>query len=585
MNERTQDCRAFRFGIFELDLQARELRRRGVRVKLQEKPFQILEMLLQRAGEVVPRKDLRQKLWPDTFVGFDRSLNTAVNALRRALGDNPGNPRFLETRSGLGYRFIAPVRAINWASGRDTQHGGALDSIAVLPFDNLSGDPEMEYLGDGITDTLISKLSRLPEVRVMARSTVFRYKGRGADPQTVGNELNVRALLTGTVTQRGNTLTIGAELVDATKGWRLWGEQYSLKFTGILAVQDEISRKITEKLHLHLTEEARKRVTGHDTADPEAYRDYLRGLYHQNKMTQDGLKKGIANFKGAIDRDPNFALPHVGLSDSYALFAYFGIFSSREVMPKAEQAARKALEIDPALAEAHASLAGILKSFHWDWGGAEAGYRKAIELNPSYSRARQWYADFLSSRRRPDEALQEMGRALELDPLSLIINMELAWILYMAREYDRAMEQALKTLEIEPQFSPAHHVLGLAGEQLGRKEETIRSLQQAHDGSGGNPISLAALGHAHAAAGRKAQARKILNELREQAKRGYVPPYALALVSAGMGDKPQSLDWLQKAYEERDVWLVWVQTDPRLDCLRQEPHFQDLQRRMSLPAG
>ncbi|MGH9397597.1 MAG: winged helix-turn-helix domain-containing protein [Terriglobia bacterium] len=578
-----QEGRAFRFGIFELDLQARELRRRGVSVRLQEKPFQILELLLERAGEVVPRKDLRQKLWPDTFVGFDRSLNTAVNSLRRALGDLPGNPRFLETRSRQGYRFIAPVEAIPRRLVRGAQDA-ALDSIAVLPFRNVSGDSEMEYLSDGISETLINKLSRLPDVRVMARSTVFRYKGREVDPQTVGHELNVRALLTGSVMQRADTLTIGAELVDASKGWRLWGEQYSVAFTDIFAVQDEISREITEKLRLRLTEEARKRVARHYTADPEAYRDYLRGMYHGNKMTEDGLKKGIVHFERAIQRDPHFALPYAGLSDSYALFAYFGIFPSREVMPKAEQAARKALAIDQNLGEVHVSLAGILKSFHWDWSGAEVEYGKAIELSPNYARAHQWYADFLASQKRTDEAIREMDRALELDPLSLIINMEMAWVLYMAHEYERAIEQALKTIEIEPQFSPAHHVLGLANEQMGNQEDAVRSCKKAHDGSGGNPISLAALGHAYAAAGHKPEARGILNELRDQAKRGYVSPYALAIVCAGMGNRAQSLDWLQKAHDERDAWLVWIQPDPRLDCLRQEPRFHDLQRRMTLPA-
>lgn len=579
-----QGERAFRFGIFELDLQARELRRRGVGVKLQEKPFQILEMLVERAGEVVPRKDLRQKLWPDTFVGFDRSLNTAVNSLRRALGDLPGNPRFLETRSRQGYRFIAPVEAIDRTPARDSEDA-ALQSIAVLPFRNVSGDSEMDYLSDGISETLINKLSLLPDFRVMARSTVFRYKGRDVDPQMAAHELNVRAVLTGSVMQHAETLAIGAELVDGSKGWRLWGEQYRVAFTDIFAVQDEISREITEKLRLRLTEEARRRVARRYTADPEAYRDYLRGMYHGNKMTEDGLKKGIAHFEQAIQRDPHFALPYAGLSDFYSLFVYFGNYASSEVMPKAEQAARKALEIDQALGEVHVSLAGILKSYHRDWPGAEREYNKAIELNPNYAKGHQWYADFLSSQKRTDEAILEMERALELEPLSLVISMEMAWILYMAHEYERAIDQALRTLEIEPRFSPAHHVLGLANEQMGKQEDAIRSCQKAHTGSGGNPMSLAALGHAYATAGRTLEARKILNELRSRAKRGYVSPYALAIVCAGLGNHSQSLACLQQGFDERDVWLIWIQTDPRLDCLRREPAFQNLQHQMNLTAS
>lgn len=584
MNGNTQAVRAFRFGIFEVDLQARELRRRGVAVKLQEKPFQILELLVERSGEVVTRKDLRQRLWPDTFVGFDRSLNTAVNSLRRALGDDPSNPRFLETRSRLGYRFIAPVEEISRLRNRTSSEGHAIDSIAVLPFQNRGGDPEMDYLSDGISETLITKLSRLPDVRVMARSTVFRFKGMDADPQAVGHALNVRALITGTVFQRADTLAISAELVDATTGLRLWGEQYSLKFTGIFAVQDEISREITERLRLRLTKEAHERMAEPGTPDPEAYREVLRGQYQVNKMTEEGLRKAISIFSRACQRDPRFALPYAGISNAYSLLAYFGVTSAAETMPKAEEAANKALELDPALAEAHISLAGIRKSFHWDWAGAERGYRAGLDLNPNYARGHQWYAALLAAQKRNGEAAEEMNRALELDPLSLTINMELAWIRYMARDYPGAIEQSLKTLEIEPSFSPAHHVLGLAKEQSGGLEEALASCTKAHDCSSDNPISLASLGHALASAGRRSEAKKMLVKLKGRASTRYVPPYALALVAAGLGDRDQALDWLEKAYGEKDVWLVWLQTDPRLDGVRNEPRFRNLAAQMGISA-
>lgn len=582
MNGNSPGVKAFRFGIFEVDLQARELRRRGVAVKLQEKPFQILELLVQRSGEVVTRKDLRQRLWPDTFVGFDRSLNTAVNSLRRALGDDPSNPRFLETRSRLGYRFIAPVEEISRSRGHASSESHPIDSIAVLPFQNRGNDPEMEYLSDGISETLITKLSRLPDVRVMARSTVFRFKGMEADPQTIGHALNVRALITGTVFQRADTLAISAELVDAMTGLRLWGEQYSLKFTGIFAVQDEISKEITERLRLRLTNEARKRIEEASTADPEAYREFLRGQYQVNKMTEEGLRKAISTFERASQRDPRFALPYAGISNAYSLLAYFGVSASAEVMPKAEEAANKALELDPALAEVHVSLAGIRKSFHWDWAGAERGYRTALELNPNYARGHQWYADLLAAQKRGGAAAEEMNRALELDPLSLTINMELAWIRYMARDYAGAIEQSVRTLEIEPSFSPAYHVLGLAKEQTGDPEEALAACTKAHECSGENPVSLASLGHAHANAGHRPEARKILAKLKGRASKGYVPPYSLALVSAGLGDRAQTLDWLEKAYEERDVWLVWLQTDPRFDAIRNEPRFRNLAAEMGI---
>jgi len=583
MIERKQAVRAFRFGIFELDLRSRELRRRGLRVKLQEKPFQILNLLLEKAGELVSRKDLREKLWPDTFVGFDRSLNTAVNSLRRALGDSPGNPRFVETRARAGYRFVAPVEIMAESLDRSPAETDLTHSIAVLPFHNASGDPEMEYLSDGISDALINTLCQLPEVRVMARSSVFRYKGRELDPQAVGNELNVRTLLTGRVALRGRTLTIDAELVDAAKGWRLWGEQYHRKREDFLAIQEEISREITRKLHLHLTTEARRRLEKRYTENPEAYQNYLRGRYHWSKLTEEGLHKGIRFFERAIEQDPNFALPYAGISDCYGLFAFFGTHPSKSVMPKAERAARKAIEIDDSLADAHASLAGILKFYYWDWAGAEAEYKRALELSPGHATAHRWYADFLSALGRTDEAIKEMERAVGLDPLSLIINAEIAWIAYMAHDASRAVDQSLKTLEIEPHFLPACHILGLAYEQMGRNEEAIKAFEKASQGSSGNPIGLAALGHAHAVGGHKREARAILSDLKRQSKTRYVPPYGFAMVNAGLGDRPETLRWLQIAYEERDVWLIWLQRDPRLIPISQEPFFQRLLRNMGFP--
>lgn len=583
VEEVSRSIRGFRFGVFELDLQARELRRRGLKVRLQQKPLQILELLLERAGEVVTRKDLREKLWPDTFVGFDRSLNTAVNSLRRALGDSPANPRFVETRSRYGYRFIAPVDTTSWTAGLHAKNGQTLDSIAVLPFQNLGGDPEMEYLSDGITESLIHTLSQLPEIRVMARTTVFRYKGKEIDPQMLAHDLNVRALLMGRMMQRGDLLTIGVELVDALKGWRLWGEQYNRKFSSIFEVQEEISKEISEKLRLRLTADEKKRLSKRYTTNAEAYQDYLKGRYYWNKMTEEGLNRGIAYFERAIRQDPAFALPYAGLSDSYALFAFFGIRPSREVMPKAEKAARKALEMDNTLAEAHASLAGILKSFHWNWEEATQEYKQALELNPNYATAHRWYADFLAALGRSKEAAREMERARELDPLSLVINMEVAWNLYMARDHVRAAEQALKTLEVESQFSPAYHVMGLAYEQMGKYPEAIAAFQRAQQGSVGNPIGLATLGYAYGRANRKPEARKILGELRTQAQHSYIPPYAYSIVYLGLGDKDQGLKWLATAYDERDVWLIWILCDPRLDLIRQESVFKDLLRQMNLP--
>jgi TolB-like protein/Flp pilus assembly protein TadD len=573
--------RTVRFGAFEVDLQARELRRRGLRLKLQETPFQVLEMLLETPGEVVTRQKLREKLWPGTYVGFDRSINTAVNTLRRVLGDSPENPRFVETRFRLGYRFIAPVEAEEEAPGT-AQPGEAIRSVAILPFENVGADPEMEYLSDGITESIISSLSQLPRVRVMARSTVFRYKGQGIDPRAVGRDLHLHAVLTGRVVPRGDTLTIGAELVEVQSGWRLWGEVYTRELSDIFAVQEDISKEISAKLRLQLTGEERRALAKRYTENAEAYRDYLKGRYYCNKMHPGALEKGLVSFQQAIEKDPRYALAYAGLADAHGLFAFFGLRPARQAMPVAKEAALKALELDDALAEAHVALGSIKKVYDWDWLGAEQEYRRALELSPNYPAAHHAYADYMAAMGRVQEAIREILRAQELDTLSLVYSMEIAWNWFMAREYQRALEQSIKTLEMEPLFTPAQHTLGLAYEQTGKYEEAIAAFQKALTGSGGNPVPLAALAHVYATAGRRGEAVERLNELRQLSQEGYVPPYWIALVHAHLGENDEAFEWLERAYEERDVWLVWLKREPRFDVLRSDPRFDGLLRRIGL---
>ena len=570
--------RAVRFGAFELDLQARELRKRGLRLKLQEKPFQILEMLLERPGEVVMREQLRKRLWPDTYVGFDRSLNTAINTLRRALGDSPENPRFVETHSRRGYRFIAPLEGAEAAASTTAQAGEAVRSVAILPFENVGADPELEYLSDGITESIINSLSQLPYVRVMARSAVFRYKGQGIDPQAVGRDLRLHAVLTGRVIPHGNTLTIGAELVEVQNGWRLWGEVYTRSLSDIFAVQEDIAREIASNLSLRLTGEERKVFAKRYTGTVEAYRDYLKGRYYCNKMNPDALRKSVGCFQQAIGKDPQYALAYAGLADAYNLFAFFGLRPAQEVMPLAKEAALKALELDETLAEAHVTLGSIRDIYDWDWPAGEQEYQRALELSPSYPAAHHGYAAHLAAVGRTQEALGEILKAQELDTLSLVYSMEIAWNWFMARKYDRAREQSFKTLEMEPLFAPAQHTLGLAYEQMGQPEEAIAAFQRALTGSGGNPVPLAAMAHAYATAGRRREAGEKLTELRQLARQAYVPPYWLALPHAGLGEKDAAFEWLQRAYEERDVWLVWLKREPRFDVLRSDPRLEHLLR-------
>jgi TolB-like protein/Flp pilus assembly protein TadD len=572
--------RGFRFGVFEIDLRARELRKRGLRVKLQEKPLQILELLLEKAGEIVTREELRHKLWPDTFVGFDRGLNTAMNSLRRALGDSSANPRFVETLARRGYRFVAPVEPFSPPGQVVARATEIIDSVAVLPFQNVSGNPSIEYLGDGITETLIDALSQLPEIRVMARSTVFRYKGKEVDPQTVGRELNVGAVVTGTVMQGSGTLSVNAELVDARRGWRRWGRRFLRQVSDIVSIERELSGEICKQLRLRLTADDKERLEKPYLGTAVAYHEYLRGRYHLNRMTEDGLERSIGHFDRAARMDSSFALPRAGLADSHVLLAFFGIRAAQVVMPVAEREARKALEIDGTLPEAHLSLAEIQKAYHWNWSAAEAEYQSALQLNPNFANAHRLYADFLSGLARVEEAEREMERAMELDPLSLIIHMETAWNSYMARHYEQSVDRALRTLEIEPQFMPAYNILGLAYEQMGKYKEAFRALQKARAGE--NPIGLASLVHAYGQSGRKTDARKILKGLYSVARRRYVPPYSMALAYLGLDDKQQVLKWLNKACEKHDAWLVWILRDPRMDAIRNERRFQEVLHRMNL---
>lgn len=586
----TEQLRAARFGPFEVDLRARELRKHGTRLHLQEKPFQILELLLERPGEVITRTELRDKLWPGIVAGFDRSLNTAINTLRQALGDSANRSRFVETRSRRGYRFIAQVEIVGAAATTPaavTEPEQTIRSIAVLPFENAGGDPETEYLSDGITECILQSLSQLPGVRVMARSSVFRFKGNNVDPRSAGRELNVHAVLTGTVHPAkagADSLVVSAELVEMANGWRLWGKRFEGKPSEILSVEKKIASDISERLRVHLSREDRRRLAKHSTANLEAYHDYLKGRYYWNKLTEEGLRKGIAFFEQAIQKDPGYALAYCGLADAYGLCGFFGLVPPQQVIPQARQAALRAIEADPNLGEAHASLASVLKIYDWDWARAESEYRLALALNPNYANARRWYAGFLSALGRAEEALREIRQARELDPLSLIANMEVAWNYFMARQYKPALEESLKTLELEPEFAPANYSLGLAYEQLGRYDEAVTALERARDASRANPATLVALGHVYGSSGRSAQAQRILDDLKQWKSRAYISSYLLALVYAGLGAADEAFACLSSAIEERDAWLVWLKTDPRFDKLREDSRFAELLRRVGFPS-
>ena len=460
--------------------------------------------------------------------------------------------------------------------------GQAIDSLAVLPMVNASADASTEYLSDGITESLINSLSQLPKLRVMSRSSVFRYKGREADPQVVGRELKVQAVLTGRLVQHGENLSISAELVDARDNSHLWGEQYHRKLADVQDVQEDIAREITDKLRVKLTGEQKKLLARRPTQNSEAYQDYLRGRYYWNKRTGESLHTAIGHFNDAIAKDPNFALAYAGLAGSYAFLGSYAAVPPRECLPKAKVAALKAIEVEEPTAESHTVLAVVKQYYDLDWDGAERDFKRAVELNPGYATAHHWYALHFAAMGRVDEALAEINRAQELDPLSPIINTVRAYVLYYARRYDQAIEQVRQALAMEPTFAIAYLSLGRTYIQKQMYPEAIAGLKTGLQNAEDDPRLIAGLGHAYAVSGHRAEAEKILGQLLARSQSGYFPCWALATVYIGLGDKDRAFQWLGRAVEERGEFVTWLKPDPLYDPLRSDPRFPALLRRLDL---
>jgi serine/threonine protein kinase/TolB-like protein/Flp pilus assembly protein TadD len=457
---------------------------------------------------------------------------------------------------------------------------GAVSSLAVLPFVNVGGDPETEYLSDGIAESLISDLSRLPDLKVMSRNSVFRYKGQEVNAAQVARELGVEALLLGRIMERGDMLNVNVELVDARDNSLLWGEQYNRSMSDLAAVQQEIARQISDKLQLKLAAAAPRRAPARSTDNSEAYHLYLRGRFYWNKRTEDSIRKGIEHFNQAIEKDPGYALAYAGLADCYALLIEYGSVPSKEAKEKAVRAAMKALEIDATLAEPHTALAAI-SEYDWNWPEAENQYRQAIELNPNYATAHHWYGVFLGNMGRPEEALREIRRAQELDPLSIIINTGVGRILYGARRYDEALEQMRRTFDMDPAFPEAIFQLALIQEAKGLYAEAIDGYQKSSEMFGDRSLAGWA-GRVYARSGRKDEALGVLKQMAELSKRQYVSPYITASIYAAMGDGERTFEWLEKVYEDRSYYVVWLKIDPAFDGFRSDPRFEGMLRRAGL---
>ena len=537
---------------------------------------------------------IRRALEKDRNLRYQSAADMGVE-LRRLRRDSDSSWR---TEDEVTEPFVAPIADGLSSSGkrraqtpsdrtaavRPQRVSKVIHSLAVLPFENASGEPEDEYLSDGITGSLINTLAGVPKLRVMAQSTVFRYKGRKVDPQAIGRELNVRAVLTGRIMHVGGALRIGAELVDVATGSQLWGAQYNRKPDDIFVVQDEISNEISGKLRLQLTRAEKKRLAKHHTEDAEAYRLYLRGRHHWNMWTEEGFYKAIDYFQQAVEKDPSYALAYAGVADSYVLLGWNSYLPPKQVFPRGKAAATTALQLDPDLPEAHASLAALLWLHDWRWGEAQIAFKRSLELDPAYPTANHWYAEYLMTMGKHAEVMARMKKGQELDPLSLIINVAVGWAFYKDRRYDEAIEQLRRTIELDPNYPVIYWILGLLLRKTGRYALAITEGEKGVKLSGGSPLMRAALAHTLAAAGGTTEATQTLGDLTELAKHRYVAPYFLAGIHVGLGENDRAIEYLEKSYAEHSHWLIYLHLDPSMDGLRDDPRFQDILRRVGLPA-
>ncbi len=615
--------RSICFGPFEFDPQSGELRKHGMRIKLQGQPCDLLAMLLQHPGVVVTREELRKRLWPaDTHVDFEHSLNAVIKRLRAALGDTAQAPRFVETLARQGYRFIAPVSqpavevpevaaqelkpvapgpfflmakvvalfvlltiaGIILASARDLRNRihGPIRSLAVLPLANLSGDRDQDYFVDGMTDALRQRLELISSLRVISRTSSMHYRGSGKPLPDIARELNIDAVVDGSVLQSGDRVRINVELIRGGMERHLWSNSYEGDLRDVFALQAGVARRIADEIRVTLTPPDLARLALVRATNPETYQAYSKGRFFWNKRTEEDLKKAIGFFQQAIDKDPNYALAYDGLADSWLPLGWYGYLSPSATFPHAKAAVTKALSLDDSLAEAHASLGFVNLYSDRDWVGAEREFRRAIDLNPNYANAHHWYAEFLSLVGRHKQAIAQSQRAREIDPLSNIIN---AWVssrYYFARQYDKATEEGRNAIDMDPNFAPAHLVLGQAYEQKGMIKKAITEFAEASRLAGGSSMCAGSLAHALGIAGKRAEALKVLEDLRKMAGSRFISSYDLALAYLGLEDKAKAFDLLNAAVQERSPRVAFLGVEPRLDGLRSDQRFRDLLRSVGL---
>jgi TolB-like protein/DNA-binding winged helix-turn-helix (wHTH) protein/Flp pilus assembly protein TadD len=664
---------SIRFGEdFELDLRPRRLRRGSHVLKLERIPLEILILLLEHRGEIVNRDEIVARVWGNgVFLDTDNSIRGAIRKVRRALKDDPETPRFIQTVTGRGYRFIAPIispeeehtteppkpeaavvstvtqsfvpapdrwpqggglrlmdqeqaRTAGQVPGTETARGpvhrrartwlfvglGSLavasilsllafwgwrnspvptvfqrkTVLAVLPFDNLSRDPDQEFFSEGLTEEMIAQVGKLnrDRLKVVARSSVAKYEGSKLTAREIGRELNADYLVQGSVRRSSDRVRITIQLIQARDQTDVWTESYDRELKDVLAVQDSVVRSIANQIHIALTEEQEERLAAPRQISPEAYEAYLKGRYYWNKRTGESMQKAEQYFAQAIDNDPTYAAAYSGLADCNSGLTWHGFKSPADALPKAYAAARKALEINPESAEAHASL-GLAMTHSWDWTGAEAEFRRALQLDPQYANAHHWYGDYLSIRGRHGEALAEAKHALELDPLNLMISTWVGLRYYMARDYSRAIDQNRNSVELDPNFAAAHLLLGEDYLGAGLQSEAVNELKKAANLSGDSPLYTAQVAVALAVEGRSGDAFRMAHDLEAISRKRYVSPYGLAQIYAASNKKEDTFKWLQAAYDDHAAWMGYLAVDPIFDRYRSDERFKDLLRRVGLP--
>jgi TolB-like protein/DNA-binding winged helix-turn-helix (wHTH) protein/tetratricopeptide (TPR) repeat protein len=622
---------SYRFLEFELSEEDFTLSRGSQRIALEPKSLRVLTLLVNRAGHLVDKQELLESVWPNTFVE-ENTLTRTVGILRRELGDSSRDSKIIETVPTRGYRFIAPVEMLPGQAPNSLpeQNGNAtavlqsspavlptdkprtpklrwllpiacliliaitalwfwhhhlqaapIRSLAVLPLNDLSPGTREEYFADGMTDELITELARIPGLRIVSRTSVMQVKGTQKPLAQIARELNVDAVVEGSVVRSGDRVRITAQLIDTRSDKHLWAQSFEGPLGDVLTLQDDVAREIASQTRTVLTPAARAELSSAKHIDPEAHDAYLKGRYYWNKRTGDGLQQGSIYFQQAIEKDPAYAAAYSGLADCNSGLAWHGFVSPDEALPKAHSAALKAIELDPQSAEAHASLA-LLLDHRWDWPGAEAEFKRALQLDSQNANAHHWYGDYLSIKGRHDEALLQARQALELDPLNLMIGTWVALRYYLARRYDLAIEQSRKTLALDPNFAAAHLLLGDSYVQAGLHKQGLAELQLAARLSGGSPLYLAQVAVAQAVAGKQAEALRIVAQLQKTSRERYVSPYGFAQIYAALNNKEQTFKWLNAAYEDHAVWMSYLGVDPVFDRFRKDQRFQDLLLRVGL---